>query len=180
MYGPVIQGKLVLLRPPKPEDAAHMITWFEDMEVTRYLALRHPPNIEFENEWLDKMARDPNSILWVVEHEGHTVGTTAIHEINWKYGHGTTGTNIGDKKVWGKGLGRELMQLRTRYVFTELPLRKLNSMYYDGNEASGRAQAAAGYQVVGRRRQETFIGGKWVDVILTEVLREDWEKANSV
>jgi RimJ/RimL family protein N-acetyltransferase len=180
MNGPVIQGKLVRLRPPKAEDAETMITWFEDMEVTRYLAFRNPPNIELEREWVDKVARDPNSVIWVVEHDGRAVGVTGIHEINWKYGHGTTGTSIGDKKVWGKGLARELMQLRARYAFTELPLRKLNSMYYDGNEASGRAQAAAGYLVVGRRRQEVFIGGKWVDAILTEVLREDWEKANSV
>src|SRR4029077_20412 len=180
MYGPVIQGKLVLLRPPRPEDAEAMIAWFEDMEVTRYIAVRNPPNLDFEKEWLDKMARDRNSVFWVIEHDGHAVGNTAIVEINWKYGHGITGTLIGDKKVWGKGLAREVMQLRSRYAFTQLPLRKLNSAYYDGNVASGRAQAGAGYKVVGRRREETFMDGKWVDAIMTEVLREDWEKANSV
>jgi len=46
MYGPVIEGKLVRLRPPMPEDAAVMITWFEDLEVTRFLKLRYPPSIE--------------------------------------------------------------------------------------------------------------------------------------
>ncbi len=180
MYGPVIQGKLITLRPPSADDAPVMITWFEDMEVTKFLSLRHPLSLEGEKEWLEKVARDPNSVEWVIEHEGRPVGTTGIHEINWKHGFGTTGTVIGDKKMWGKGLARELMQLRARYAFTELPLRKLKSQYYDGNEASGRAQAAAGYQVVGRRRQELFTGGKWVDAILTEVLREDWEKTNPV
>lgn len=157
-----------------------MITWFEDMEVTRFVALRHPPGIDYEKEWLDKVSRDPNNVIWVVEHDGHAVGVTGIHEINWKYGHGITGTLIGDKKVWGKGLARELMQLRARYAFTELPLRKLKSEYLDGNQASGRAQAAAGYQVIGRRREEAFVNGRWIDVIMTEVLREDWTKANSV
>lgn len=180
MYGPVIQGKLVRLRPPRAEDAPLMITWFEDMEVTRFLSLRHPPSLEGEKEWLEKAARDPTWVEWVIEYEGRAVGATGIHEINWKYGYGTTGTVIGDKQMWGMGLARELMQLRARYAFTELPLRKLKSMYFDGNEASGRAQAAAGYQVVGRRRQEIFTGGRWRDAILTEVLREDWEKANPV
>jgi len=73
MYGPVIQGKLVLLRPPRSEDAEAMIAWFEDMEVTRYIAVRNPPNLDFEKEWLDKMARDPNSVFWVIEHDGHAV-----------------------------------------------------------------------------------------------------------
>ncbi len=157
-----------------------MITWFEDLEVTHFLVFRNPPNLEYEKEWLDKMARDPNELYWVIEHEGRAVGGTGIHGINWKQGWGTTGTVIGDKKVWGKGLGRELMQLRARYAFTELPLRKLKSGYLDGNEASGKAQAAAGYREVGRYRKEQFAGGTYVDMIITEVLREDWEKANSV
>jgi RimJ/RimL family protein N-acetyltransferase len=175
MYGPIIEGKLVRLRPPKPDDAAVMITWFEDMEVTRFLLLRNPPGIEAEKEWLDKMARSPDDVVWVVECKGRAVGATAIHAIDWKNGFGTTGTVIGDKTVWGKGLGRELMQLRARYAFTQLPLRKLKSGYLDGNEASARAQVAAGYREVGRYRADMFVDGRWRDHVMTEVLREDWE-----
>ena len=180
MYGPVIEGKLVTLRPPASEDAAVMITWFEDMEVTRFIMLRHPPSLELEKEWLEKVARDPDGVQWVIEHEGRAVGTTGIVLIDWKNGFGTTGTVIGDRKVWGKGLGRELMQLRARYAFTQLPLRKLKSGYLDGNAASARAQAAAGYREVGRWHGDRFVDGKWRDHILTEVLREDWLKVNSV
>lgn len=180
MYGPVIQGKLVRLRPPASEEAAAMITWFEDMEVTRFLLRRHPPSIEMEKEWLDKMARSPDDVVWVIEHEDRLVGITGIHQIDWANGYGTTGTLLGDKSVWGKGVGRELMQLRTRYAFTQLPLRKLKSSHFEGNEASGRAQAAAGYRVVGRHKADRFADGSWRDEILTEVMREDWLKANSV
>ena len=180
MNGPVIQGKLVSLRPPRADDAAAIITWFEDMEVTRFLTRQTPPSLEVEKEWLDKMARDPSYLIWIVEHEGRAVGVTGIHEIDWKDGYGITGTMVGDKTAWGKGLGRELMQIRARYAFTQTPLRKLKSAYYEGNEASARAQAAAGYRVVGRYRADRFMDGKWSDQILTEALREDWEKANSV
>ncbi len=174
MYGPLVKGELVTLRPPRPEDADQMIKWFEDTDVTRFLELRFPPGIEAEREWLDKIARDPNEVLWVVEHEGSSVGSTGIHHIDWKHGIGRTGTAIGDKAAWGKGLGRELMQLRAAYAFNQLPLRKLRSMYIDGNEASARAQAACGYKVVGRYREERFVDGRWRDMILTELMREDW------
>ena len=177
MYGPVIEGEVVRLRPPKPEDAAVIITWFEDLEVTRFILLRFPPSIEMEKEWLDGMAKSQDDIVWVVEHEGRAVGVTAIHQINWKNGSGTTGTTIGDRSLWGKGLGREVMQLRCRFAFTQLPLRKLKSAYFDGNDASAKAQAAAGYREVGRYRADQFIDGSWVDQIITEVLREDWEKS---
>ena len=180
MNGPVIQGNLVRLRPPRSDDAAQIITWFEDVEVTRFLARQTPPSLEEEKEWLEKMARDPNFLIWIVEYEGRAVGVTGIHEINWKDGYGITGTIVGDKTVWGRGLGRELMQIRARYAFTQTPLRKLKSAYIDGNEASARSQAAAGYRVVGRYRADRFMDGKWRDQVVTEALREDWERANSV
>jgi [ribosomal protein S5]-alanine N-acetyltransferase len=177
MYGPVIQGKLVRLRPPKPEDVASMVTWFEDLEVTRFIKLRHPPSLDTEREFLDRMARDPNVVFWVVEHDGRLVGATSIMAIDWKHGFGTTGTVIGDRKVWGKGLARELMRLRAEYAFTQLPVRKLKSGYLEGNVASARAQKSAGYKEVGRWHEDRFIDGKWTDHVLTELLREDWEKA---
>ena len=152
MYGPVIEGKLVRLRPPTPEDAAVIIQWFEDLEVTRFMALRFPPSIEMEKEWLDRMAKSQDDVFWVIEHEGRPAGATAIHQIDWKNGSGTTGTTIGDRSLWGKGLGREVMQLRCRFAFMQLPLRKLKSGYFDGNDASARAQAAAGCARTGGRR----------------------------
>ena len=177
MYGPVIEGKLVRLRPPRPEDAGAMITWFEDLEVTRFVIRRHPMSLEQEKEWLESIAREPDSLIWVVEVDGRAVGTTGIREIDWKNGFGTTGTIIGDKEMWGKGLGRELMQVRAEYAFTQLPLRKLKSGYIEGNDASARAQAAAGYREVGRWRREQFVDGEWRDMVITECLREDWEKS---
>jgi RimJ/RimL family protein N-acetyltransferase len=180
MYGPVIQGKLVRLRPPRVEDAAEMATWFEDLEVTRFIQLRHPPSVEAEKEWLERVARDEEAVFWAVEHDGRLVGATSIVGIDWKHGYGTTGTVIGDKKAWRRGLGRELMQLRAEYAFTQLPFRKLKSAYIEGNQASARAQAAAGYREVGRWHEDRFIDGRWRDQVLTEVMREDWVKANSV
>ncbi len=155
-----------------------MATWFEDLEVTRFVKLRNPPSVEAEKEFLDRMARDENAVFWAVELEGNLVGGTSIVAIDWKNGFGTTGTLIGDKTAWGRGVGRELMQLRAAYAFTQLPLRKLKSGYLDGNVASGRAQKAAGYREVGRWREDRFVDGQWKDHILTELMREDWEKSH--
>src|SRR5207245_11004884 len=71
------------------------------------------------------------------------------------------GTILGDKTVWGKGLARELMQLRAEYAFMQLPVRKLKAGYIEGNEASARAQAAAGYREAGRWRRDQFVDGEW-------------------
>jgi RimJ/RimL family protein N-acetyltransferase len=157
-----------------------MIGWFEDLETTRFLGLRTPPSVEMEKQWIEATAKDPNSVIWVMDVGGVAVGTTGIREIDWKHGFGTTGTLIGDRSVWGQGVGSETMQLRARYAFMQMPLRKLKSSYFDGNVASGKAQAAAGYREVGRHHADRFVDGRWVDEILTEVMRDDWVKSNSV
>lgn len=176
MFGPTIKGDKVTLRRPQPDEAKTMTTWLEDMEVNQYLSITHPLSEKQEEEWLEGQARDPNSIFWAVEFEDRLVGVTSIERIDWANQHGTTGTVIGDKSVWGQGLGTELMGLRANYAFTQTTLRKLKSGYLADNVGSAKAQERAGYQIVGRQRQEYFRGGHWIDHVVTELLREDWQE----
>jgi RimJ/RimL family protein N-acetyltransferase len=123
------------------------------------------------------MSKAPNDVTWAIEASGRLVGGTGIHQIDWISRHGTTGIIIGDKSAWGKGFASETMVLRTAYAFRELNLHKLNSAFLEGNEASWKAMQKAGYRQVGRRLEQSWRDGRWVDEILTEVLRADWEKA---
>ena len=154
-----------------------MLAWFEDKGVTARLSMHLAMSLEMERGWLQRVAEDRGAIVWAIEHEGRLVGTTGMQAIDWMHQHATTGTLIGDRTAWGKGIARELMRLRADYAFLEHPLRKLKSAYLEGNEASRRAQAACGYVEVGRLRGEFFREGRWLDLILTELYRGDWERA---
>lgn len=178
MQGPVIRGEKVILRPFGEADAETFRSWLADLEVTRFILRRYPPTPDGEREWIQKVSSDPNEIVWGVEFEGRLVGISGVHGILWPEAHANTGTLIGDRTAWGQGVGRESMALRTRFCFTQTLLHKLNSSYLDGNVASARAQAAAGYREVGRRRDQYFREGRWFDEVLTEVLREDWLAAH--
>jgi ribosomal-protein-alanine N-acetyltransferase len=177
VFGPIIAGSLFRLRPPRIEEAEIMVAWFEDPEVTARLKRRTPPSLEKEQAWIRERGEDPTHILWTIEHEGRAVGVTGIQAIDWVNQRGSTGTLIGDKTAWGKGIAREVMRLRADYAFTNHPFVKLKSGYLEGNEASRRAQVAAGYREVGRLHREFYREGRWIDHILTELLREDWERA---
>jgi len=153
--------------------------WFADQEVTRKLSVKFPPSLEQERAWLTQAAEAAGTVFWIIEHEGRPVGTTGIDLIDWANQHGTTGIVIGDRSLWGRGIGGEVMRVRADYAFTQLPLRKLKSAFIEGNEASRRAQLAAGYREVGRLREELFRNGRWLDHVLTELLRSDWERARA-
>src|SRR5258708_33207543 len=112
MYGPVIQGKLVRLRPPNADDALAIVSWFDDLETTRFLGRRNPPSVETEKEWLEIIAKESESVGCGVEVDGRAVGAAGIREIDWKDGFGVHRTMVGDRSLWGRGIGREVMQLR--------------------------------------------------------------------
>lgn len=179
MFGPELHGSVVTMRPVATADAENFVRWLADTEVTRYMLRLFPPSMEAEREWIERVGKSDDDIMWGIEYDGRLVGTSGLHGVDWLNQHAMTGTMIGDRSVWGKGIARESMQLRTRFCFTKLPLRKLISSYLDGNVASARAQAAAGYREIGRRRGSYYRNGQWLDEVLTEVHREDWVRDNA-
>jgi RimJ/RimL family protein N-acetyltransferase len=130
-----------------------------------------------EEEWFNRVGEDPNSVEWVIEVDGKPVGFTGIAGISWRHGNGETGLVIGDKAMWRKGIASEAMALRTAYCFRELNLHKLRTRAFMENEPSKRALQKAGYRQAGILRQEFFRDGRWRDVWMGEVLRDDWERA---
>jgi RimJ/RimL family protein N-acetyltransferase len=176
MFGPVLKGQKVTLRPPDAADAARFIAWFADLEVTRYLGTTFPLSLQGEEDALKRLGESKNDVFWVIEAEGKAIGASGIHRIDWVNAHGTTGTLIGEKTMWRKGYASESIALRTAYAFLQLNLHKLNTEVFVANEGSRRALERSGYRGIGVRREHFWRDGLWHDHWLAEVLRSEWEK----
>ena len=176
MYGPVLAGSAVTLRPPDDSDAQRFVDWFADLEVTRYLQRRAGVGLLQEQGLLKKIGESETDVIWMIEAEGRPIGATGIHQIDWLHAHASTGTVIGDKSAWRKGYGSEAMRLRTDYAFRQLNLHKLSSSAFMENEPSKRALLKAGYTETGVEREHYFREGRWHDQRTCELLRDDWEK----
>jgi len=179
MFGPVLKGTKVTLRPPDESDPARFIAWFADTEVTRYLGNAFPLSLQAEEEAIKGLGESKSDVWWVIEAEGRAIGASGIHRIDWINAHGTTGTIIGDKAMWRKGYASEAVALRTDYAFRQLNLHKLKTEAFVENEASKRALQKAGYRQIGILREEFWRDGRWHDHWLAEVLRADWERENA-
>lgn len=179
MQGPVLSGERVTLRAHKRKDAKAFVRFLSDPDVTRYLARQEIPTLEDELAWIATQAADPNSYSWTVVVDGKPVGVIGLNKINWRDGIAHVGTFIGEKSLWHDGIATEMGQLVADFAFLQLPLRKIHSAYIKPNKASGRLQARAGLKKAGRWKEECFRDGKWQDMIVTECMREDWEKARA-
>jgi RimJ/RimL family protein N-acetyltransferase len=179
VFGPVLRGEKCTLRPPRKEELSIYQRWFEDPEVIYFTPSIGPFSDAKEEEWFNRVGEDPNAVQWVIEVEGKPVGFTGIGGINWRHSNGETGLVIGDKSLWRKGIASEAMQLRTAFCFRELNLHKIRTRAFMENEASKRALQKAGYRESGIQREEMFRDGRFRDIWMGEVLREDWERAQA-
>lgn len=174
MLGPVLRGDKLSLEPASLDDLPLFCAWFANVEVTRYLIMRFPPSLQMEEEWFKRTAESADTVYWVMKVDGRTVGSSALHAIDWMNRHATTGTIIGDPADWGQGYASEATHLRTAFAFQELGLERLETESYAGNTGMHRALERSGYRSIGRRRKQQWAGGQWHDTLLFELLRDDW------
>jgi RimJ/RimL family protein N-acetyltransferase len=179
MFGPIIEGERIRLVPMTPEMLPNYIRWFSDPEVTRYLGNMFPPTIAQENEWYENVAKSERDLLWAIMVGDKHIGSTGLHAISWRNRRAITGNMIGDKSEWGKGYGSEAVRLRTRYAFHDLGLEKLETEAFLDNKASQRCLEKAGYRQYGVRRRHEFRDGRWQDMWVADILREEWLAAQS-
>lgn len=175
MLGPILNGQIVTLAPIKPEHLEHYVEWFADPQVTRFLGQDTAVTLQQEHDWLEGVARSEREVLWGIFVEGRHIGGTAVSRINWRHRHGMTGTMIGDRTWWGRGIATEAMTLRTDYAFGELGLEKLITQVVEDNVASRRALEKVGYTTAGIYRRHEFRENHWRDVWIGELLREAWQ-----
>lgn len=174
MLGPVLHGDKLSLEPATADDLPLFCAWFANLDVTRYLLLRFPPSMAMEEEWFKRVAESRETVYWVMKVEGRTVGSTALHEVDWMNRHAGSGTVIGDSNDWGKGYATEATRLRTAFAFNELGLERLETESFAENIGMHTALRRAGYRDIGRRTHQQFAGGRWHDTLIFELLREEW------
>lgn len=176
MLGPLLVGSRVTLAPTAVEHLPNFCRWFADPAVNGYTLRFSPPSQGQEEEWYDRIARSEKDVTWAILHQDAHIGVTGLHEIHWQSRHASSGIIIGAQEYWGRGLATEAMHLRTGFAFDELGLEKVITGVFIENVASRRALERVGYRQAGIHRRHYYRQGRWHDLWLGEILREDWQK----
>lgn len=174
-----LKGERVFLRPLEMSDLDRCTLWVNDPEIRQFITITFPMSSQQEQSWLNDSVASKDKVKLAIEtHEGVHIGNISIHEIDWINRTATTGTMIGDKEYWGRGYGTEAKMLLLDYMFNTLNLRKVHSSAYAFNERSINYSLKCGYKITGRLMEERFHDGKYHDVVLLEVFRDEWQSAH--
>jgi [ribosomal protein S5]-alanine N-acetyltransferase len=174
-----VRGSRLYLRPLQREDLnPRYLSWLNDPEVTRYMETGTFPTTARDLEkFYDEVTGTRNQVILAVadKKSGQHIGNVKLGPIQWIHRCATLGIMIGDKKFWGKGAGLEATRLMVEYGFERLNLRRIDLEVFADHDAAVRCYEKAGFKVEGRRRENFFRNGKYVDRLLMALLRSEYK-----
>jgi len=83
------------------------------------------------------------------------------------------GILIGAQAQRGGGYGTEAMRLACRFAFEEMGLERVELETFEFNTRAVRSYEKVGFVVEGTKRRGAYLGGRFYDVIVMGLLREE-------
>jgi RimJ/RimL family protein N-acetyltransferase len=167
-------GSEVTLRPIQEEDLQRLGRLITDPAVTgefQWFGYDQVPRLkDLERRWHEDGLIGEESFLAVALEDG-----TCIGWVNWRPGR-FGACEIGIALLpehRGKGHGREAQRQLVEYLFSNLPIHRLEAATEADNIAEQRALESAGFLREGVRRAGRFRDGQWRDGVLYGLLRTD-------
>jgi RimJ/RimL family protein N-acetyltransferase len=131
-----------------------------------------------EEKWFDDMlarqGKDAYHFVICMLEDSRPIGTMGLFGIDYVNGHAGIGISIGEKALWGQGLGTDAMNAIVDFGFGMLRLERLWLEVYDFNKRARRSYDKCGFTLEGVERRAIFKNGRYVDVELMSILRDEW------
>lgn len=180
---PDIETKRLLLRRMTMKDAQDIFEYSRDPEVARHVlwsAQKHISEAKEYVRYMTKRYRDDLPSSWgIIDKEsGKLVGTIGYMSLSEENASVEVGYSLA-RWLWGKGLMTEALRAVIDYTFDAMDINRIEAQHELLNPSSGRVMEKCGMTKEGVLRQRLYNKGKFVDVALYSILREDkrpWKK----
>ena len=178
MQQPTIQTERLVLRPFEESDAAAVQRLAGARQIAdTTLNIAHPYEDGMAEAWIathaGQFAEGSNVIFAIVERESDTLAgaiglktESAIQKAELGYWIGVP--------YWSRGYATEASEALLAYGFEQLGLNRIAAQHFTRNAASGRVMQKIGMTYEGTLRQGTRKWGKFEDLDVYSILREEW------
>ncbi|MFA6533841.1 MAG: GNAT family protein [Patescibacteria group bacterium] len=178
MIGPILKGKKVILRPIAVKEAADYLRWLKDKNINKFLSTEWKDlNLQKEQEYIKKSRKDKNKINWsIYTKDGEHIGSTGLDAID-RYGKKASwGIFIGEKKYWGQGIATEALKNILKFCFESLKLNRVELWVVTENKGGVKCYRRCGFKKEGIRRQAGYRYGRFWDLMVMGILKNEYQK----
>lgn len=169
----LVEGKLVRLRTPEPEDELLYRKWFNDFEINDNLARRYPMSKRAVAEHLESNSRvGYHEAVFAIERlsDGRLIGRAGLHGTSPENRSADLGITIGEKDCWDGGYGTDTMRVLCCFGFEMMNLRRIALEVFADNARARRVYEKVGFQTDGCRREAIYKNGVYKDVVFMSLL----------
>lgn len=177
---PILETERLVLRPLASTDAILIQKLASDRQIAdTTISIPHPyPNNEAEKYILKQIAAQkkgfaaPFAIASKLKSE--SIGVIEIRDIDREHSLAELSFWLA-VTAWGKGYMSEVLPPILRFGFETLSLNRIHAYHMVRNPASGRVLERHGFKLEGLLRQRVRKWGKFEDVRLLSILRQEWQ-----
>lgn len=175
---PTLETKRLILRPFHLDDAQEVQRQAGNPNVAATTAtIPHPYLDGVAEEWISKHGEWFNKgigVDWAIELQAtkKLIGCISLG-INKANSRAELAYWIGEEH-WGQGFCSEAAIAAIGYAFESLRLNKITSRHMSENPGSGKVMLKAGMEKEGYLKKDFIKNGKFVDIIVYGLLRENF------
>ncbi len=174
-----------MLRPLEKGDLADTAGWFRDVNdlATFDRSWRAPLSLDAaEKIWRASIEEPANtgSYWFVVENRDEkVVAMVGLDSLNLVNRDAVVALFV-DHESRRNGVGIRAVALILDLAFKQFGLNRITSYYREDNRRSADLMARLGVEVEGRMRQAWYAEGRFFDMIVVGMLRDEWAKQREV
>jgi [ribosomal protein S5]-alanine N-acetyltransferase len=179
---PRLGGGRVELRGLAAGDAPAIFEIFGDPEVMRFWSAPPLIGVAAAADMIERIQagfRERRYFQWGIaardtgEMPGELLGTCTLYQLDRPHRRGEIGLAL-RKSAWGRGIGREALELLIGFAFGTFALHRLEADIDPHNERSLRLFERQGFRREGYLRERWHHLGEIQDAIFLGLLRREW------
>lgn len=180
---PTLETERLILRRIAMRDAKDIFTYSRDPEVARHVLWTAQKDVGEARDYCRFMMRryrnDLPSSWGVIEKKtGRLVGTIGYMDYSEDNATVEVGYSLA-RWMWNGGYMTEALRRVIAYTFEAMEINRIEAQHELDNPASGRVMLKCGMRKEGELRQRLYNKGRYVDVALYAILREDYEQSGT-
>ena len=170
----------LILRRMDMNDARDIFEYGRDREVARHVLWDAYISIAEARAYVRCMQRkyrigDPASWCIELKGSGRVIGTIGYMWYNRDHNSAEVGYSLA-RDQWNKGIMTEALEEVIRYSFEELQIHRIEAQHETDNPASGKVMLKCGMQHEGTLRGRLLNKGRYVDVDIYSILRDEYRR----
>ena len=176
-YLKTLIGDNIYFSPISLDDIEEYTEMINDIKVSVGLGSVSYTNItdfESEKEFLTSIKKGKMFAVRLLEND-ELLGNIGFNSLDMVNRNGALGVLIGNPKYQRKGYGTEALKLILDYGFSFLNLRNISLNVFEYNKPAYNLYKKIGFKEVGRLRKAVEIMGKTYDIIIMDMLKEEFQ-----